>query len=117
MAVCKCLMPSRRGCTLNSHRAASPLVRLMEVVESWEAPHNHQGVLPQNWRLKLNGKLLGMIGMRGIRTLSPLASPVKIVDFTICLPNSVIRNRVPLHNLGASKLRINKTGTPTFKSN
>ncbi|GFX61607.1 hypothetical protein TNCV_5110941 [Trichonephila clavipes] len=25
-------------------------------------------------RLKLNGKLLGMIGMRGIRTLSPLAS-------------------------------------------
>ncbi|GFV08758.1 uncharacterized protein TNCV_2488301 [Trichonephila clavipes] len=62
-------------------------------------------------------KLLGMIGMRDIRTLSPLASPVKIVAFTICLPSSVIRNRVPLHNLGASKLRINKTGTPTFNSN
>ncbi|GFX61828.1 uncharacterized protein TNCV_1383261 [Trichonephila clavipes] len=69
-------------------------------------------------RLKLNGKLLGMIGMRGIRTLSPLASPVKIVDFTICLPNSVIRNRVPLHNLGISKLHINKTGsTLTCNSN
>ncbi|GFX39894.1 uncharacterized protein TNCV_2646571 [Trichonephila clavipes] len=68
-------------------------------------------------RLKLNGKLLGMFEMCGIRTLSPLASPVKIVAFTICLPSSVIRNRVPLHNHGASKLRINKTGTPTFNSN
>ncbi|GFU93604.1 uncharacterized protein TNCV_3401761 [Trichonephila clavipes] len=68
-------------------------------------------------RLKLNGKLLGMIEMRDIRTLSPLASPVKIVAFTICLPSSVICNRVPLHNLGASKLRSNKTGTPTFNSN
>ncbi|GFV15100.1 uncharacterized protein TNCV_1743151 [Trichonephila clavipes] len=55
--------------------------------------------------------------MRGIRTLPALASPIKIVAFTICLLSSVIRNRVPLHNLGASKLRINKTGTPTFNSN
>ncbi|GFS84720.1 uncharacterized protein TNCV_4608231 [Trichonephila clavipes] len=68
-------------------------------------------------RLKLNGKLLVMIGMRGIRTLSPLASPIKIVAFTLCLPSSVIHNRVPLHNLGTFKLRINKTGTPTFNSN
>ncbi|GFV66736.1 uncharacterized protein TNCV_1646151 [Trichonephila clavipes] len=68
-------------------------------------------------RLKLNGELLGMIGMRGIRTFSPLASPVKIVTFTICLPSSVTRNRVPLHNLGASKWRINKTSASTFNSN
>ncbi|GFX37477.1 uncharacterized protein TNCV_1583601 [Trichonephila clavipes] len=58
-----------------------------------------------------------MIGMRGIGTSSPLASPVKIVAFTICLPSSVIRNQVPLHILGTSKLHINKTGTPTFYSN
>ncbi|GFQ88996.1 uncharacterized protein TNCT_589721 [Trichonephila clavata] len=55
--------------------------------------------------------------MRGIRTLSPLASSVKIAVFTICLPSSVIHNRVPLHNLGASNLRINKTGTPALNSN
>ncbi|GFV82321.1 hypothetical protein TNCV_3443111 [Trichonephila clavipes] len=65
-------------------------------------------------RLKLSGKLLGMIGKRGIRKLPSLASPVKNVAFTICLPSSVIRNRVPLHNLGTSKLRINKTGAPFF---
>ncbi|GFX27422.1 uncharacterized protein TNCV_35191 [Trichonephila clavipes] len=68
-------------------------------------------------RLKLIGKFLGMIRMLGIRTLSSLASPDKNVAFTICLPSSVIRNRVPLHNLGASNLRFNKTGTPTFNCN
>ncbi|GFW50623.1 hypothetical protein TNCV_2889251 [Trichonephila clavipes] len=29
--------------------AASPLVRLVEDEERWEAPDHHQGVLPQNW--------------------------------------------------------------------
>ncbi|GBP07607.1 hypothetical protein EVAR_2740_1 [Eumeta japonica] len=58
-----------------------------------------------------------MIRIRGIRTSSSLASPIKIVAFTICLPSSVTRNRIPLHNVGASKLRINKTGTPNFNSN
>ncbi|GFU52510.1 uncharacterized protein TNCV_2115071 [Trichonephila clavipes] len=37
MDVCKCLMPSQHGGTLNSRRAASPLVRLMEEDERWEA--------------------------------------------------------------------------------
>ncbi|GFS69122.1 uncharacterized protein TNCV_4009841 [Trichonephila clavipes] len=42
-------MPSRHGGTLNSRRAASPLVRLVEGEESWEAPDHLQGVLPLNW--------------------------------------------------------------------
>ncbi|GFX23979.1 hypothetical protein TNCV_2730841 [Trichonephila clavipes] len=67
-------------------------------------------------RLKLSGKLLGMIGMCGIRKLSLLSSPVKTVAFIKCFPSSVIRNRVPLHILVASKFHINKTGTPTFNS-
>ncbi|GFR21568.1 hypothetical protein TNCT_471361 [Trichonephila clavata] len=42
--------PSRgMGYSLNSRRAASPLVRLMEGEERWEVPDNSQGVLPQNW--------------------------------------------------------------------
>ncbi|GFV42990.1 uncharacterized protein TNCV_2661851 [Trichonephila clavipes] len=38
MEVCKCIVPSLHGSTLNSHRAASPLVRLVEVEERWEIP-------------------------------------------------------------------------------
>ncbi|GFS98792.1 cullin-4A [Trichonephila clavipes] len=50
MDVCKCIEPLRYGgCTLNSRRTASPLVRLMEGEERWEAPDPSQGVLPQNW--------------------------------------------------------------------
>ncbi|GFV63356.1 putative DD41D transposase [Trichonephila clavipes] len=36
------------GVTLNSLRAASPLVRLVEGKERWEAPDYSEGVLPQN---------------------------------------------------------------------
>ncbi|GFW37046.1 uncharacterized protein TNCV_5019441 [Trichonephila clavipes] len=35
--------------TLNSRRAASPLARLVEGEERWEAPDYPQSVLPQNW--------------------------------------------------------------------
>ncbi|GFV61589.1 hypothetical protein TNCV_931941 [Trichonephila clavipes] len=35
--------------TLNSHRAASPLVRLVEGKERWEAPWPTPGLLPLNW--------------------------------------------------------------------
>ncbi|GFW75568.1 uncharacterized protein TNCV_4427511 [Trichonephila clavipes] len=35
--------------TLNSRRAASPLVRLVEGEETWKAPDHPQRVLPQNW--------------------------------------------------------------------
>ncbi|GFW22069.1 uncharacterized protein TNCV_1632031 [Trichonephila clavipes] len=37
MDVCKCIVPSLQGGILNSHRAASPLMRLV-VDERWEVP-------------------------------------------------------------------------------
>ncbi|GFV33421.1 uncharacterized protein TNCV_4164581 [Trichonephila clavipes] len=49
MDVCKWIVPSRHGGTLNSHRAASPLVRLVEEEKRWEAPDHPQSILPQNW--------------------------------------------------------------------
>ncbi|GFV28039.1 hypothetical protein TNCV_187151 [Trichonephila clavipes] len=36
--VCKCIVSSRQGATLNSRRATSPLVRLVAGNESLEAP-------------------------------------------------------------------------------
>ncbi|GFU77764.1 cullin-4A [Trichonephila clavipes] len=47
MDVCKCLVPSRHGGTLNSRRASTPLVGLVE--ERCEAPDHPQGVISQNW--------------------------------------------------------------------
>ncbi|GFV85950.1 cullin-4A [Trichonephila clavipes] len=47
MDVSKCIGNSQHGGTLNSSRAASPLVRLTE--ERWKAPNHPQGVLAQNW--------------------------------------------------------------------
>ncbi|GFV65416.1 uncharacterized protein TNCV_2638461 [Trichonephila clavipes] len=49
MDVCKCIVPSRHGGTLNSRRAASPLVRLVDGEERWEASDDPQGVSPQSW--------------------------------------------------------------------
>ncbi|GFV49662.1 hypothetical protein TNCV_1959701 [Trichonephila clavipes] len=40
--VCKCTVPSRHGGTLNSRRAASALVRLVEGEERWEASDHPQ---------------------------------------------------------------------------
>ncbi|GFT55096.1 hypothetical protein TNCV_2325911 [Trichonephila clavipes] len=37
MDVCKCIVSARHGGTLNSRRAASPLVWLVEEEERWEA--------------------------------------------------------------------------------
>ncbi|GFU88556.1 hypothetical protein TNCV_4442331 [Trichonephila clavipes] len=42
-------MPSRQRSTLNSRRAASPLVRLVERKERLEASDHPQGAFPQNW--------------------------------------------------------------------
>ncbi|GFV54478.1 uncharacterized protein TNCV_2865621 [Trichonephila clavipes] len=44
--VCKCIVPSRHGSTLNSRRAANPLVRLVTVDEKWEAPDPPAGSSP-----------------------------------------------------------------------
>ncbi|GFX33879.1 uncharacterized protein TNCV_3962881 [Trichonephila clavipes] len=50
------------GGTLNSHRAASPLVRLVDGEEMWEAPGHSQAVLPQNWgETELNHSLTCMV--------------------------------------------------------
>ncbi|GFW33061.1 uncharacterized protein TNCV_2109911 [Trichonephila clavipes] len=49
MDICKCMVPSWHGGTLNRRRATSPLGRLVEGEERWEAPDHLQGVLPQNW--------------------------------------------------------------------
>ncbi|GFW86523.1 uncharacterized protein TNCV_4333071 [Trichonephila clavipes] len=49
MDVCSRIVPSRHGGTLNSRRAASPLVRLVEGEERWEAPGHPLDVFPLNW--------------------------------------------------------------------
>ncbi|GFW24102.1 uncharacterized protein TNCV_4951461 [Trichonephila clavipes] len=49
MDACKCIVPLRHEDTLNSRRAASPLVRLVEREERWEAPDHPQGILHINW--------------------------------------------------------------------
>ncbi|GFV20083.1 uncharacterized protein TNCV_4193821 [Trichonephila clavipes] len=49
MGVCKCVVPSRQGGTLNSRRAASPLIRVVEGEERWETSDHPPGVLPENW--------------------------------------------------------------------
>ncbi|GFX91338.1 uncharacterized protein TNCV_4144131 [Trichonephila clavipes] len=43
MDVCKCIVPSRHEGTLNSRRAASPLMRLVEWEERWKAPDHPTG--------------------------------------------------------------------------
>ncbi|GFT24890.1 hypothetical protein TNCV_3021741 [Trichonephila clavipes] len=43
--VCKCIVPSRCGGTPNNLRAASPLVKLVDRNERWEAPDHPQNVL------------------------------------------------------------------------
>ncbi|GFX33944.1 uncharacterized protein TNCV_911481 [Trichonephila clavipes] len=49
MDVCKCIVPLRHGGTLNSRRAASHLVWLVEGEERWQASDHPQSVLPLNW--------------------------------------------------------------------
>ncbi|GFW75395.1 uncharacterized protein TNCV_4190491 [Trichonephila clavipes] len=48
MDVCKYIVPSWHGGTLNSRRAASPLVTLVEGEERWEASDYPHSVIPQN---------------------------------------------------------------------
>ncbi|GFS76330.1 uncharacterized protein TNCV_4668511 [Trichonephila clavipes] len=49
MDVCKCIVPSWHGVTLNSRRTTSLLMWLMEGEERWETPVHPQGFLPLNW--------------------------------------------------------------------
>ncbi|GFT25397.1 uncharacterized protein TNCV_182251 [Trichonephila clavipes] len=62
MDACKCIVPLRHGGTYNNRRAASSLVRLVEGEERREAPHQPQGVLPQNWgEIELNRSVICMV--------------------------------------------------------
>ncbi|GBM12151.1 hypothetical protein AVEN_39485-1 [Araneus ventricosus] len=62
-----------------------------------------------NW----DGKSFGMIGMRGIKTISTLALPVITVARTKFAHKCVICNRVPLRSVVTSR-SINSTSTSTF---
>ncbi|GFV25412.1 uncharacterized protein TNCV_1146821 [Trichonephila clavipes] len=76
MDVCKCIVPSRHGGTLNSRRAANPLVRLVAGEERWRPLTLSLGVLPQNWGgTKLNRIVTSMVlktTANDRRTSSPL---------------------------------------------
>ncbi|GBO19845.1 hypothetical protein AVEN_107132-1 [Araneus ventricosus] len=65
--------------------------------------------------LNRDDKSFGIIGRRGIKTLSSLPISVITVDFMTFGPRCVICNRVPLRSLCISRLRISSTDTPTFK--
>ncbi|GFS91288.1 uncharacterized protein TNCV_1306971 [Trichonephila clavipes] len=55
-------VPLQHGGTLNSRRAASPFIRLVEGEERWEAPDHLQGVLLQNGgETELNRSVIGMV--------------------------------------------------------
>ncbi|GFW59927.1 cullin-4A [Trichonephila clavipes] len=62
MDVCKCIVYSLHGGTLNSRQAATLPVKLVEGEERWEAPYHSQGVLPQNWgETELNHSVTCMV--------------------------------------------------------
>ncbi|GFV56591.1 uncharacterized protein TNCV_1247861 [Trichonephila clavipes] len=49
MNICKRIMLLGHGGTLNSYRATSPLVRLVEREKRWKTSDQPQGVIPQNY--------------------------------------------------------------------
>jgi len=68
-----------------------------------------------NWtRSKSKGYLLGIIGIRRMKTISPVPDPVKIVASIILYINHVTLNRVPLHSLDGFKFLKIIIGVPTF---
>ncbi|GFU74994.1 hypothetical protein TNCV_3752451 [Trichonephila clavipes] len=88
MDVCKCIEPSRRKDTLNSRRAANPLVRL-EVEERVKSSRKWQETLsPVNFRAEPLNYLSGSLS----RPLSPLIGE--------CAPGSPHRS----HSIGAWEL-------------
>ncbi|GFW10641.1 uncharacterized protein TNCV_4917601 [Trichonephila clavipes] len=59
MDVSNCMVPSRNRSPLNSRRAVSPLVSLVEGEERWEGPGPSLG---QNWgETKLNRPVICMV--------------------------------------------------------
>ncbi|GFV94325.1 uncharacterized protein TNCV_2267791 [Trichonephila clavipes] len=62
MDVCKCIVPSWHGGTLNSCQTTSPLIRMVGEEERCEIPDHPQDGLPQNWgKTMLNRSVTCMI--------------------------------------------------------
>ncbi|GFW77445.1 uncharacterized protein TNCV_2498381 [Trichonephila clavipes] len=70
------IVPLQDGDIINSRRAASPLVRLVEGVERWEESNQPQGVLHLKWGgTKPNRTVICMVLKAAVndrRTTSPL---------------------------------------------
>ena len=66
-------------------------------------------------RLKLKGRSLGMMGILGMKTFSPLPHPVRIVASIRFESRALIMSRVPLQSFGLSRLRRSIIGVPIFK--
>ncbi|GFW82602.1 uncharacterized protein TNCV_3491741 [Trichonephila clavipes] len=83
MDVCKCIVPSRHGGTLNSRRAESPLERLVEVEKRWEAPSPPQGVLPQNCGGTVQNHSVTFLVLKSKTNTSPAV--ISFVDLALML--------------------------------
>ncbi|GFV82355.1 uncharacterized protein TNCV_3443451 [Trichonephila clavipes] len=64
MDICKCIVISRNEVTLNSRRAASPLVRLVEEQERWRTSYYPQGVILQNWGATKQNRSVTFIALK-----------------------------------------------------
>ncbi|GFX63869.1 uncharacterized protein TNCV_4345841 [Trichonephila clavipes] len=74
MDVCKRIVLSQYCGILNSHRVASPLDRLVEGEDMWEAPDYLQGVLPQNWsETELNRSVICIVLKATVNDMRHLA--------------------------------------------
>ncbi|GBO16461.1 hypothetical protein AVEN_191574-1 [Araneus ventricosus] len=111
-----------RGTTINSEVYCRTLKKLKRAIQNKRRGLLSSGVvlLHDNARPHTavrtgqDDKSFGVIGRRGIKTLSLPPISVITVPFTTFLPRCVICNRVPLLRLGISRLRFSSTGTPTF---
>ncbi|GFV53905.1 uncharacterized protein TNCV_166721 [Trichonephila clavipes] len=91
MDVCKCIVPSRHGDTLNSRRAARPLVRLVEREDRWESPDHPWGVLPLKWGgIELNRSVTCMV----LKATKHTNAKAELRDFEISSISFFLRERI-----------------------
>ncbi|PRD36080.1 UNVERIFIED_CONTAM: hypothetical protein NCL1_09708 [Trichonephila clavipes] len=76
MGVCKCIVPSRHGGTLNSRRAASPLAWLVEGEERWEAPDH-----PPKWGGNEPTLTVTCMMLKELRLTTGVTSPFAMRNF------------------------------------
>ncbi|GFV73094.1 formin-1 [Trichonephila clavipes] len=111
-------VPLLHGGTLNSRQAISPLVRLVEGEEMWEAPGHPQGFLPVNWsgteqnrtvtcmvlKAKANNRRnrnRGQADGFGLEIL-PKLKDVKSKDNSLTLLHYIVRSYVKLYQMDCS---------------